>query len=691
MWEGIRLGAFGCYAVLVVLLFGQLCVRLYRRINPYYAARQLEETLPDAKNSVINWLDLKNQALPGAIRNAVGQRAARELKQTDPDKAVDPKGNWLLGGVFAVLVLGLVVLFALGPNQFTSLLQRAFTPFFKNGLATRTEITLLRPLGGDATVPLNQRVDFQARIDGRFPKLGRPGAPRLLYRYQRSDTHVSVPLEDMPDGTWTATLLAEQVQNGFWYKIAAGDTETPEYQVKVQSAPQPLKYEVTYHYRRYRKLGDDVVFFPNERAVLPRLRDYRGTEVKLVVRTNRELRTARVDIESQGAKKAIPGEILADDPRAMRVNLTLEQRGTFRVFFTSREGEDNSDRGAYQIEVLDDEAPRVTLSKPGQDTVLPANGTLQLEGTARDDIGIKSMDLHLKVLAGDVKPALGPKPYREGKSFQFDNGTYPDYLEYKDFVALDKLKTAARKPFPLKTGMVLEYWLEARDNSDYPNTNGNLGKSEVYKLTIADSSKDDKKQQKERTDAENQQKKHEQKQDAENAKENAKRREEQAKNDPEEQKRREKEFKEKLNELAEKDKQAKQKEQEDKQKGEAKGQDPKPAETKPGEAREQNKADQKAAENPGQAGEKKAEGKKGESPGQAKDQGASKPKEQPDSKRGQAKEGPGANEKSRRRPSPAATTVHRRTKGWAKNKGKSSPAQPSRAKPRMKANRVRQR
>jgi collagen type III alpha len=650
LFVGIRFAAFGLYAVLMVCLLGQFCLRLYRRINPFYAAKQLEETIPDAKNSVINWLDLKEQELPGAIRNAVGQRAARELKQGDPDKAVNPKSNWVLGGILTGLAIGLLVLFAMGPNQFSSLLQRAFVPFFKSDLGTRTVITLLRP-AGDVTVPLNQRVEFQARIEGRHPKLGQPGAPRLLYRYQASDPHVALALDETLDGTWTATLLGDQVQNGFWYKIAAGDTETSEYQVKVQSLPQATRFEATYRYRPYRKLADAKVVFPNEHAVIPRLKEYRGTEVTLVVRTNRELREARVEVESNGVKQELFGEIGPADPKALSVKLTLEHRGTFRVLFTSKDGEDSTDRSPYQIEVLDDETPRVVLTKPGQDGTLPANGTLHVEGTAHDDIGLKSAALRFKVLEGGDKPALQPKTYREGKPFQFDDGTFPDFLEYKDFVALDKLKTSKGEPFPLKAGMVLQYWLEATDNSDYPNKDGNVGRSLAYKLTIADPSQDDKKQKQERKNAEDQQKKHEQKQDQRNADENKKRNDAQADKDPERQKKDDKaadDFQKELENLKEQEQKAKQKEREDRERAKAKGQEPNPAQAKQGDSNDKNQAEEKKADNPGQAGDKKDEGKQGQGDkaAQAKDQGAKDQgnKEQGDQKAG-APKGGGAGEK----------------------------------------------
>src|SRR5262249_40702269 len=58
----VRLTAFLLYAACAVAFLGFFLVRpLLRRVNPYYAARQLEQTLPGAKNSVVNWLDLRDE------------------------------------------------------------------------------------------------------------------------------------------------------------------------------------------------------------------------------------------------------------------------------------------------------------------------------------------------------------------------------------------------------------------------------------------------------------------------------------------------------------------------------------------------------------------------------------------------------------------------------------------------------
>src|SRR5262245_43123616 len=140
--------AFGVYLLGAVVYLGWAVVwPLLKQVNPYYAARQLEQTLPGAKNSVVNWLDLRDQPLPPAVQTALGQRAARDLTKANLDEAVSPQRLSWLGGVTGGLFLVLLLLFFFGPGQFASFLLRAFAPFTDTGVAARTQITLLQPEG----------------------------------------------------------------------------------------------------------------------------------------------------------------------------------------------------------------------------------------------------------------------------------------------------------------------------------------------------------------------------------------------------------------------------------------------------------------------------------------------------------------------------------------------------------------
>jgi hypothetical protein len=518
----LRLTAFLGYAAAALYLLG-LCVYrvVFLKVNPYYAAKRLEEAVPDAKNSLVNWLDLRDEPMSPAIRNSLGLRAAKDVAQADPEKAIANRRTVLLGGITSALACAVLVAFlGWGPGTFLSLLQRTFAPFAEIAIATRTNLELLQPEGGDRTVLVNQRVDFRARVTGRVPRPNQPDSVKLHYRYGPTDPYLEQQLEQDSEGDWGTALLGDQVHNGFWYKITAGDAATPEYQVKVRSLAQVTRFDVTYKYRPYRKENDLTVSYPNETSAQPNLMALRGTEVTLLATTNRALKEGRIETDVEGVKKAEPGEVLTEDRKAVRFRFVLEGNGTYLIKFTSAEGEPNSDRFPYKLAVLEDRPPVVKLTVPGKDVVLPANGTLSLEGVADDDHGIKSLTLKMRVLKGEGETELAPRAYRPGKSLQLKNGRFPEQLLYKDFVALEKLKTKAGDAYALTPGTVLEYWLEAVDNCDYPNPDGNTGRSEAYKVTVAAPEKNAEKQTQERKKAEQQQKQHDQKQDQELEKRN---------------------------------------------------------------------------------------------------------------------------------------------------------------------------
>lgn len=470
---------------------------LCRRINPYFAARQLEETLDAAKNSVVNWLDLHAEPLPPAIRVAVSQRAAKDLARADLDTAINGRRAAWLAGVAGLLLFAMFVQFVVGGRQFISLFGRAFAPFVEASIKTRTQLTLLQPETGDTTVAVGQAVSFRVQVTGRIPAPEKPDALKLLYRYHAGEPYEEQRLE--PDSTreWVTTFPAFQVHNGFWYKITGGDAETAEYRVRVRSTPLLTDFEVNYHFRPY--LG-----WPDQQTRDPNLKAMRGTEVTLLARANRNIKSAELHLED--GKKSIPYEPVPGEPQAMRFRFVLDQDDSYRIWFLSEEGERNSDPMPYEIKVLRDVPPRVVLTKPGEDTALPVNGVLQLKGSASDDFAVTGLKLRLQV--NDQQPLLD-KPYRDGKQLRLGDGAWPLTLDYADLIELDKVRQGGT---PLKPGMVLEYWLEATDNCDYPPPGPNVGRSEKFKLTLAEPQQEQKKEE-EKKQAEQERHNHEQKQD----------------------------------------------------------------------------------------------------------------------------------------------------------------------------------
>jgi hypothetical protein len=470
----------------------------------------------------------------------------------------------------------------------------------------------VQPQDGNTVVPVNQPVTFQVRIDGKVPEANKPDALRLKFRYSSDEpVYQERPLEPT-DGTrdWGVRLPGFEVKNGFWYKIAGGDAETPEYRVEVRSTPLITRFEVKYHYRPYLHRKDR-----NDTA--PALADLRGTEVTLIARTNRNVKDGLLHFqvfEGEQALQPIKAELLPNHPDALRFRLVLDRDALYRIRFTSMEGEESGESIQYPIRVYPDKAPQVVLTKPGEDITLPADGTLALEGSATDDFGLTDLTLRMQMKGG---PKLQPKVYRGdekkgvGQSlFRFDDGTFPRQLDYKDFVELPKLKDEQGRPVRLKPGDEIEYWLEAADNCDYPQVN--IGRTErTYVVKIAKPADDPQKQQEQRKQLEQEQKKHQDKQNQELQKENQQKQEQAKAAEQQQQQKNDLEREaEKLQQQLDKDQKGNNKPQElqPEDKGQQKNPGQQNGENQPG----QDKGQPKDKPNPQQQAELKPEGKDGQ-------------------------------------------------------------------------------
>src|SRR5262249_11535 len=140
----------------------------------------------------------------------------------------------------------------------------------------------------------------------------------------------------------------------------------------------------------------------------------------------------------------IAGELIPDQPDALRFRFVVDRDATYTIHFTSLESEENKPL-PYTIKALRDMPPEVEFTKPlellepkPKDLQLPANGMLRLEGKAVDDYGLTKMTLRMKMEDGAI---VAPKTYRDEKAFKLETGAYMRSVDYMDFVELDKLKT----------------------------------------------------------------------------------------------------------------------------------------------------------------------------------------------------------------------------------------------------------
>ncbi|HYH63182.1 MAG TPA: hypothetical protein VD866_00645 [Urbifossiella sp.] len=459
---------------------------LRARVNPMYAAVMVEKTIDDAKNSVVGYVEAQERGdVHPAVKAAMGARAAKSVDDADVNRAVDHRGLVYAGAVVVALFLALVVLFfVFRPAQFQSLLGRAFTPFSSGVIASRTTIALIEPQDGDVTVTSGQSITVKVEVGGRVPKPEGADKVRLLVRYNPADAaYDELPMESGETSReWFVQVRPEQLRTGAWYKVSAGDAETPEYRVTVRTAPLFTDFEVEYQFPAYTRR-------PAEKTTDPHLLAIRNTKVSVVAKANRPVRDGRAQFEPAG-QPVVNGKAVSGRSDALRFDMLLTTPGSYKLTFNAADGERSPDSLPFGIRLDDDRPPQLLIRVPEPDDIqLPANGLLSVDGAAGDDYGLDKLTLKLKLADAAARP-LADQPYNGGKSFRRDaDGTYPQSLDYKGSVELGKLTDPAGGRVELKEGMVLEYWLEATDNRTKPGSAGpepdpQVGKSVVKRVRL---------------------------------------------------------------------------------------------------------------------------------------------------------------------------------------------------------------
>jgi collagen type III alpha len=453
---------------LIVRPFGQ-------NVNPLYVAKQVESAIPDAKNVVVNYVDLKDKNLPTTVRDAVAGRASAEVTESDVQKAGESRKLVTLGVASAVLAVVLAVMFLVfSPAQFMSLAKRTFRPFAATEIVSKTRLSITFPSDPNLTVTTGQPVVLQVAVDGRLPSTDGDDRVRLLLRHNNEDpNYEAIPFE--PGGTnreFQLRVPEHLVQNGFWYKVAGGDGETPEYRVTVRLRPLVLGVSVMYEYPEYLRM-------PKETIDRPHIEAYRGTKITVAAKTNRPLQSGRLTFD--GKPDVNLGTVSPDDTESIRFQFTVGESGTYRLYFTATDGESSLDPPAYPVKVIVDNPPTVVIAKPEPEEIpLPANGQLAIDAIANDDIGLSKLTIQLRKGGPQPLPLAG-KPYALQLKRE-DDKSFPTQVEMKDSVALAELKTETGQPVSLAEGDIIEYWIEAVDNCEVPTPQ--TGKSAMKRVKI---------------------------------------------------------------------------------------------------------------------------------------------------------------------------------------------------------------
>lgn len=437
-----------------------LIALLRRRPDPVVAAR-VERRYPELEERLLSTVELA--AAPEAHRagispGMIGALALETSRVAAPlrfEAAFGLNGLAMAGGALAFALALLVLHQTLLPEAFAAWWQRMARPY--------------------AGIPVHRNTRVQ--IEPREAVLLKGGALAVRVTTEGQPVREARIRFRFGDGPWSTVSLRAPFVHRFAdltepvsYYATAGDGKSDVGHARVVDPPAVVGVDLRLRYPDYMQRPEEHLSGPSGAIRAPI-----GTRVAVCLTANKPLESAELRLDGKALGEwRVRGEAADGD-------LVVTRDATYGFRLRDRDGFDNTLRIEYPIRALRDAAPEVRIERPTGDRELVPNGSLPLEGIARDDYGVRALRLVYAVeerqRAPNQRNGSGvPRRPREAGLPLAKGGPRQRTLEASVRWNLESLN--------LRPGDTVRYRLEADDFDTV--TGPNVGRSAQYRVHIVD-------------------------------------------------------------------------------------------------------------------------------------------------------------------------------------------------------------
>lgn len=482
LWQSGPAGRVVLAAVLwgglALALLGLVVKRLLEDRRDDFFAALVEQKHPELHDQLINALQLgrgDQRGMSPELIGAIIHDADKATVDMDMKDSVDHRpalraALWALG---AILLLGGYA--AAMPSRFGNGLARVLLPLGDIPPYTLTQIVESSIQPGDTSISEGVPIAFEVRVQGVIP---------TRVKLQRRSTKGSLPESVMEADVQQPDLFRfeiKQAAESFDYHIVAGDARSPSFHVEVIKAPRIESLTLTYQRPAYTESKERQVQSPSGKIA-----DLAGTRVQFELKTSKAIQEGFLKTDAGEEIKLTVG----DDDKTLTTSFVLwsararptpEIQGrllpaptTYQIHLRDTVGYLSKDPLWRSIELVQDQAPAVTILSAADRQNVKLDQVLPLAVEASDDYGLARVRLLCKL-------------NNEETVYEFASFDHAGQLQQRtsDKFSWDLGRTRltiAGKDRPLKVGDHVEYWAEALDRNNI--TGPGRGESRRFSVSI---------------------------------------------------------------------------------------------------------------------------------------------------------------------------------------------------------------
>ncbi|MBL8869962.1 MAG: hypothetical protein JNK90_09210, partial [Planctomycetaceae bacterium] len=374
------------------------------RIHPLYAAKVVEEAIPELKNRLISWWELKHEpnSAPRGVVAAVGRQAVAQLRTHDSSALLDTRPMIISIGIALSLTVFVSLYSLVAPRSAWTTAERIMFPWKTIAPPARVIIQQVRP--GSSIIPQSLPCPIQVEARGLLSD------EKVFVRFTSADRQIiDQRLELVPKvagSSYEGTLTTDGrgVQQDVEYWIEAGDAVAGPYSLKVNPLPQLAIDKVRLIYPAYTKLPaseqmGDGNFEAVEGTRVELLSSLTGDANKTFIefysqtpdnKPQRSLRTEPIKIDGNQGQTAFTVRL-----NSQHDNPTLE---TYTLRAVDVGGNTAPNPLFYSMRVTGDYAPEIRLTSSTEPPLrVSSRGSLSVQINALDpDYGLANVELEIK-------------------------------------------------------------------------------------------------------------------------------------------------------------------------------------------------------------------------------------------------------------------------------------------------------
>ncbi|MCL4207514.1 MAG: hypothetical protein KJ000_33945 [Pirellulaceae bacterium] len=474
---GIRLIGSGLVFVAVIWSVRRwLWPGLGYRPSDLQIAQWIEQRFPELQNRLSSGLAFVGQSEHDAIagsadlRRAVVAQATGDIESLDVDGCVDLRQPWRTALAAGAVCLLVAVFCVLDPASAGLAARRLAMPWQSAPWPRRHQLVFVDP-----PVRLAAGSDFEVELfDGRGEL---PDAVQIHYWFDGA-AESEIQTKNMNRLNDRMVHRLENVQLSFRYRASGGDDTAMAWRhLEVVEPPRIEELKLHLHPPAYtgwpvESSGENVVALQGTKiAVIGRVdQPVSAVDLRVAEEQREEEKTWNAKVGGDGLTFALS----ANDSAPWIV----EASGRYWFEVTDPEGLRGRGDRAWNLRVVPDAAPVVTLEKPGANTFVMATAVVPVRATVKDDLALQSVAIGYRRGDQPESDEQGFELYRgPDKPPAAANGGLRFASELGDSRPIESTWDLSRIA-DLQPGTWIELWMVAEDYK--PQS----GQSSVRRLTI---------------------------------------------------------------------------------------------------------------------------------------------------------------------------------------------------------------